>query len=210
MRILVDVAASRLEAELLALLTRAGHTIERGPATAARPFDLALVGSPEAAERLKRDRPHAAVVVVTALGDVPARVRALALGADDAVDRGFPPSQIAARVDAADRRAATLPRPPERVEADGCTIDLAASTATRDGRVVTLTGRERELVRYLTRHRGRVVERAELLRQVWRVSAANATRAVDVAMVGLRAKLERDPGRPVIIVSVRGAGYRWA
>jgi len=44
---------------------------------------------------------------------------------------------------------------------------------------------------------------------VWRVSAGNETRAVDVAIAALRAKLERDPANPAMIVSVRGAGYRW-
>lgn len=105
--ILVDVAHDRLRADIIELLERGGHTIERGAASTAKPFDLALVGTPEAAERLKRARPHDAVVVVTKIGDVPARVRALELGADDAFDAGFPPSQIAARVGAASRRAAS-------------------------------------------------------------------------------------------------------
>ena len=52
------------------------------------------------------------------------------------------------------------------------------------------------------------MSRAELLQNVWRVAAGNETRAVDVAMVGLRGKLERDPSNPVILLSVRGAGYK--
>ena len=167
------------------------------------------MGTPEAAERLKRARPHDAIVVVTKLGDVPARVRALELGADDAVDAGFPASQIVARVGAASRRVAMLPRPAEQLAIDGCTIDLSASTAARDGRTTALTTREVEVIRYLARHAGQVVSRGELLHHVWRVAAGNQTRAVDVAVVGLRAKLERDPASPAIIVSVRGAGYRW-
>jgi len=53
------------------------------------------------------------------------------------------------------------------------------------------------------------VSRAELLQHVWRVAAGANTRAVDVAISELRAKLERDPAAPQIITSVRGAGYRW-
>jgi two-component system response regulator RegX3 len=64
-------------------------------------------------------------------------------------------------------------------------------------------------VRWLSRHAGRVVSRGELLEHVWEVSPGNETRAVDVAVAGLRAKLERDPATPAIIVSVKGAGYRW-
>lgn len=205
MRILVDVGSDRLAAEVVEYLERAGHTIERGR----EDFDLALVGTPEAAAKLRRERPFDAIIVVTKLGDVTARIRALDAGADDAFDSSYPVLQVAARVGAAGRRAAMVPRPPERIELDGCTIDLSASTATRAGNSVALTTREVEIVRYLARHAGQVVTRAELLQNVWRVAAGNETRAVDVAMVGLRAKLERDASKPAIIVSVRGAGYRW-
>lgn len=209
MHILVDVAADRLCAEIVDLLERAGHTVERATPRRGRPFDLALVGSPEAAARLRHELPHEAIIVVTRIGDVPARVRALEAGADDAFDASFAPSQMVARVGAAGRRAALVPRPPDTLAADGCTIDLAAATATRDGRTVALTAREVDLVRWLARHAGRVVARDELLAHVWRVAPGNTTRAVDVAIAGLRAKLERDPAAPAIITSVRGAGYRW-
>lgn len=208
MHILVDVTSDRLKAEIVAYLERAGHTIERGNATTCTHFDLALVGTPEAAEKLRRARPFDAIIVVTKIGDVAARVRALEAGADDAFDSGFPMAQVAARVGVAGRRAAMMPRSSEIIEIDGCTIDLTAATAKRDD-VRALTVREVEIIRYLARHAGQVVSRGELLQNVWRVAAGNETRAVDVAMVGLRAKLERDAGNPAIILSVRGAGYRW-
>lgn len=209
MHILVDVAADRLCAEIVELLKRAGHTVERGAATRGKTFDLVLVGSAEIAEKLRRERPHEAIIVVTKIGDVPARVRALEAGADDAFDAGFAPSQMVARVGAAGRRAALTPRAAEVIEIDDCLIDLSASLVERDGRSVALTTREVEIIRWFARHAGQVVSRADLLAHVWRVAPGNETRAVDVAIVGLRAKLERDAGCPVIIVSVRGAGYRW-
>ncbi len=209
MRIIVDVTGDRLRAEIVELLERAGHTIERGTPSKARAFDLALVGTPELAERLRRELPQAAIIVVTKLGDVPARVRALEVGADDAFDAGFPPAQMVARVDAAGRRAAALPRDSERVSIEGCTIDLSAAIALREDRRARLTAREVAMVRWFVRHAGQVVSRADLLRHVWRVSPGNETRAVDVAIVGLRSKLEQDPEQPTIIVSIRGVGYRW-
>lgn len=209
MHILVDVTNDRLKAEILDYLVRAGHTVERGNATTCKHFDLALVSSPEAAEKLRRARPHDAIIVVTKVGDVAARIQALQVGADDALDTSYPMAQVAVRFDVAARRAAMVPRPSEVIMIDGCTIDLSASTATRDGNTVPLTTREVEIIRYLAQHAKQVVSRGELLQNVWRVAAGNETRAVDVAMVGLRAKLERDPGNPAIILSVRGAGYRW-
>jgi len=203
-RILVDVASERLCEEILELLVRAGHTVERGRD---RPFDVALVGSADAADKLRRQHPADAIIVVTKIGDVPARIAALEAGADDAFDASFPPSQMVARIGAAGRRAAMVPREPEQLEVDGCVIDLSACTATRDGRTVELTKLEVALVRWLARKAGQVVDRRELLQHVWKVSPGSATRAVDVAIAGLRAKIERDASDPAIIVSVRGAGY---
>ncbi len=204
MKIFVDISNTALCAEILEVLVRAGHAIERGALGATSVFDLALVGTPEAAEKLRRARPAAAIIVVTRIGDVPARVRALESGADDAFDGSFPPAQIAARVGAVGRRAAMTPPPVDRVLADGCVIDLSVGVATRDGAEVWLTAREVEIVRWLASHAGHVVTRGELLQHVWRVSAASETRAVDVAIAELRKKLG-----PSTIVSVRGVGYRW-
>jgi DNA-binding response OmpR family regulator len=208
-RILVDVAADRLCAEIVDLLQRAGHEVERGAPTSAKRFDLVLVGSPEVAERLRRERPLDAIIVVTKIGDVPARVRALEVGADDAFDASFAPSQMMARVGAAGRRAAMMPRPADCVEVDECAIDLTAMTARRAGVTIELTAREIEIIRWFVAHAGQVVSREDLLAHVWRVAPGNATRAVDVAIVGLRQKLEREAAEPRIIVSVRGVGYRW-
>lgn len=192
------------------MLVRAGYTVERGAAhVAAARFDVVVVGTVEAAERLRHDHPTVAVVVFTRTGDVEARIRALQVGVQDAIDASFHRTQLAARIGAAGLRAAALPRPPERLEIDGCAIDLSACTASRDGRAQPLTRREVELVRWLSQHAGQVVSRRELLRHVWGVSPASETRAVDVAVAGLRAKLERDPSAPVIVVSIKGVGYRW-
>ena len=202
MKIRVDVSNKQLTAEILELLTRAGHTLERTE------WDLAFVGTPEAAAALRREHPIRAIIVVTKIGDVAARVRALEAGADDAFDASFAPSQMMARVGSAARRAALTSPPADQIAIDGCTIDLSASTATR-AVTVPLTTREVEIVRWLSSRPGQVVSRAELLQHVWRVAAGSETRAVDVAIAALRGKLEREPGKPAIIVSVRGAGYRW-
>lgn len=210
MRVLIDVANGRVNEELIGTLERAGHEVERGPATSTkRSFDVVVVGSVEVAERLRRARPQDAIIVFTRIGDVEARIAALDAGASDAVDASFPMSQIAARVGAAGRRAAAVPRDPDRIALDDLTIDLSACTGERGGQPFTLTRREVDIVRWLARHAGHVVSRADLLQHVWGLSPRTETRAVDVAIAGLRAKLERDPSEPTVIISVKGAGYRW-
>jgi two-component system response regulator MtrA len=179
---------------LAALLVNSGHFVVRNEREA---HDLVIAKAPISGCK----KP---VIVLTSPGDVAARIRALEAGAEDALDAGFAPSQMVARVGAVARRAA-----PEAVEADGCTLDLAGHTATRDGRGTPLTSREVDIVRYLLRNRARVVPRAELLENVWGVSPDVTTRSVDVAISALRSKIERDPRSPTIIGSVKNAGYRW-
>ncbi len=179
---------------LAALLADSGHFVVRNER---EPHDLVVASEPISGSK----KP---VIVFTKPGDVTARIRALEAGAEDALDAGFAPSQMMARVGAVARRAA-----PDAVEADGCTLDLAGHTATRDGRGTPLTAREVDVVRYLHRNRARVVPRAELLENVWGVSPDVTTRSVDVAISALRSKIERDPRSPTIIGSVKNAGYRW-
>ena len=180
--------------KLAVLLAKSGHSIVRDEH---EPHDLVVAPEP----RIGSKKP---VIVFTQPGDVAARIRALEAGAEDAFDARFAGSQMVARVDAVARRAV-----PDALEADGCTLDLAGHTATRDGRPTALTAREIDIVRYLHRNRARVVPRTELLENVWGVSADNTTRSVDVAISALRAKIERDPRSPAIIGSVKNAGYKW-
>jgi DNA-binding response OmpR family regulator len=216
MRILIEAALARAHPALVEALERKGHGVERGkvvaqPAQLAelRRFEVIITSAAETAEQLARMAPTLAVIVFTRTGDVEARVRALDAGAADAMDAGFPMSQMVARVGAAGRRAALMPRPAEQLEIDGCSIDLSACTCARDGRTQSLTPREVELIRWFARHAGRVVSRGELLEHVWGVSPRNDTRSVDVAIAALRAKLERIASEPAILVSIKGAGYRW-
>ena len=113
---------------------------------------------------LQRERPDDAVIVFTKIGDVPARVRALEVGADDAFDASFP--------HVADRRARRRRRAARGDDADGrpsSSRSMAARSiwpprpASRDGVAFALTQREVEIVRWLARHAGRVVARDELL-----------------------------------------------
>lgn len=77
------------------------------------------------------------------------------------------------------------------------------------GQPVRLTNLEMKLLKYLVEHEGLVVSREELLRNVWGMTRAPATRTVDTFMLSLRKSFEEDPGHPVHFLSVRGTGYRF-
>jgi len=173
--------------------------------------DLALLqgAHTELVERVRAAHRALPLLVLAPGDDVAARVRALESGADDCLPAPFAASQLAARVGALGRRAALVPAEPEAVEADGCVIDLARASAARGTAAERLTAREVAILRWLLRHRGRPVSRAELLEHVWGVAPTVETRAVDVAILGLRRKIERDAAAPRLVVSVRGLGYAW-
>jgi DNA-binding response OmpR family regulator len=179
-------------------------------------FDLVLldlmlprVDGVQVCRKLRAARPALPIVMLTARGAEDDKVRGLTEGADDYVTKPFSPRELLARVRAIARRVATAPGEIEKLSADGCELDLARLTASREGAVVALTPREAGIVRWLHRHKDRVVARGELLEQVFGMRGDLQTRAVDMAIAVLRKKIERVPAEPRIVVSVKGAGYAW-
>ncbi len=81
---------------------------------------------------------------------------------------------------------------------------------SRDGKVVPLSAREFQLLRYFVEHRGTTLSRDVLLKEVWAYSTEAFTRTVDVHVASLRQKLEEDPKQPTLIVTVARLGYKFA
>lgn len=89
-------------------------------------------------------------------------------------------------------------------------VDFTAARATRSGRPLDLTPLELRLLRHLLGRRGETVSRRELLSAVWGYPPNARTRTVDVHVAKLRKKIERDPERPLVLLTVHGRGYRIA
>jgi len=179
------------------------------------PFDLVVLDlmlprldGLEVCRRLRAARPGVPILMLTARGSEDDKVRGLVQGADDYVTKPFSARELLARVRVLGRRA-PVGEALDEVQVDGATIDLARMVVVRDGDFITLTPREVGIVRWLYRHRDRVVSRAELLEHVFGQRGDLQTRAVDMAIAVLRKKLEADPEKPTVIVSVKGAGYAW-
>jgi DNA-binding response OmpR family regulator len=145
-----------------------------------------------------------AVIFLTARGQKTDKLLGLNLGADDYVTKPFDLEELVARVHAVLRRSGAGA---EGLTLGAVAINFKLQQATRGGRVIHLTHREFDLLRYLAERRDRVVYRDELLREVWGYSDTPITRSVDHAVARLRRKIEVNPHQPKFIHTVHGDGY---
>jgi len=163
-------------------------------------------------ETLRSEGIATPVLVLTARGDEADKVRGLRGGADDYVTKPFALRELLARVAALLRRSATLaegrPAAVGDVRFGDVEVNPATRVVTRAGRPVSLRPKEYDLLGALLRHEGRVVGRAELLREVWGYHESVLSRTLDTHVGELRRKLEEDPAAPKHILTVRKAGYR--
>jgi two-component system OmpR family response regulator len=146
----------------------------------------------------------APVLMVTARGEIPDRVRGLDAGADDYLPKPFSFEELLARLRALLRRAPA--ERPTQLEVGDLVVDPAAHTVTRAGTPVELTAREFAVLEYFIRHEGEAVTRTRLLEHVWDENYIGSTNVVDVYVGYLRRKLELPFGRP-LIRTLRGVGW---
>jgi two-component system response regulator MtrA len=158
--------------------------------------------------RLIRAESMIPIVVLTAKGDTLDVVRGLEVGADDYIVKPFQTTELLARIKARLRRSATTPESSSKLEFGNVFIDLIAHEVRRGENVIPLTRLEFDLLLALAREPGRVFTREALLAEVWGYRHSSDTRLVNVHIQRIRSKIERDPNRPELVLTVRGIGYR--
>jgi Response regulators consisting of a CheY-like receiver domain and a winged-helix DNA-binding domain len=151
------------------------------------------------------------IIMLTAKSEMVDKVLGLKIGADDYVTKPFEMIELMARVEALLRRAPTLPPDDAQIHEFGqVRVDLLGTSVTRRGKVVPLSAREFQLLRYFVLHPGETLSREVLLKDVWGYSADAFTRTVDVHVASLRQKLEVDSKRPDLFLTVQGLGYKFS
>jgi DNA-binding response OmpR family regulator len=162
----------------------------------------------EVLERI-REVSDVPVLMLTAFGSEPDKVRGLERGADDYVVKPFGGQELLARVNALLRRARPAPEVAQVYADDLVTVDFARRAVTVGARPVTLTPTEFELLAAFVRHRNQVLSHAQLLELAWRDRAATSPSQVKLFVGYLRRKIAEATDEPVPIETVRGFGYRY-
>jgi DNA-binding response OmpR family regulator len=175
-------------------------------------LDLGLPGLDglDVARTLRRDG-DTPIIMLTARAEEADRVAGLELGADDYVTKPFSAREMVARVRAVLRRTSGA-----RAEADvvrvgeTLVLDAPRMETSVEGRRISLTPTEFQLLLHMARQPGRVFTRAQLLDAVHGVAVESYERAIDAHIKNIRRKIERDPRAPQLIQTVFGVGYRLA
>jgi len=146
------------------------------------------------------------VLILSALGEVDARVEGLRAGGDDYLTKPFAFSELLARLEALVRRHAEEVGQTTLLRVGSLEMDLLARTVRRENRTIDLQPREFRLLEYLMRHSGQVVTRTMLLEGVWDYNFDPQTNVIDVHISRLRSKIDKQFEHP-LLHTVRGAGY---
>ncbi|MCA0253380.1 MAG: response regulator transcription factor [Actinobacteria bacterium] len=173
-------------------------------------LDLMMPGMPgtEVCRQL-RAAGNVPIIMVTARDSEVDIVVGLELGADDYMTKPFSHRELVARIRAVLRRGADLDLAPDVLEAGGVRMDVERHELTVRGERVVLALKEFELLELLLRNAGRVLTRGQLIDRVWGPDYVGDTKTLDVHVKRLRGKIEENPADPVLLLTVRGLGYRF-
>lgn len=163
----------------------------------------------EVCSRIREKGLEMPIIMLTAKDQESDIVLGLNLGADDYVTKPFSHRELAARIRAVLRRGQDVELLPDVIEDGGVRMDVERHEVSVGGRPVKLALKEFELLEMLLRNSGRVMTRGQLIDRVWGSDYVGDTKTLDVHIKRLRGKLEEDPARPKLLLTVRGLGYKF-
>jgi DNA-binding response OmpR family regulator len=154
-----------------------------------------------------RDQP---IIMLTAKSSDEEIIEGLKLGADDYVSKPFSIQQLVLRIEAVLRRSQIVQEQSRMLSIGSIEVDTENLSAINGSDEIAFTKREIEVLSYLANNCDRPVPREELLSKVWGYARdlGIETRTVDIHIAKIRRKIEVDPKQPVLLITVRGAGYR--
>jgi DNA-binding response OmpR family regulator len=158
---------------------------------------------------LRAQKEFVPVLMLTARGRPEDVLKGFAAGADDYLPKPTELAILLARIGGLLRRSAWLRGALDQYSFAGKTIDFDALELRVGDRTLPLTLMEANLLRYLVAHQGKAVSRKAMLEEVWGVREDTDTRAIDNFIVRLRRHIEKEPGHPRHLLTVRSVGYKF-
>ena len=155
-----------------------------------------------------RENSRAPIIMISAKNTDMDKLLSLGMGADDYMTKPFSLPELAGRIRAHLRRYTTYDKPQGKREYGPLTIDSKAYSVTIDGTSVPLTSKEFHLMDFLSAHPGQVFTKSQLMDEVWGYNEFVDENTLAVNIRRLREKVEENPSNPIIIINVRGVGYR--
>jgi DNA-binding response OmpR family regulator len=164
----------------------------------------------EACQRMRKRGVRAPIIMLTARGQEIDKVLGLELGADDYITKPFGLQELLARIRAVLRRAGNQQDSgtPDEIVLSRAQVSFSTGRVIRGRKEASLGHYEAEILKMLLRRPGEVVERKDILKEIWGLENEPLNRSVDNHVVSLRRKIEDDPAHPRHILTVHGFGYK--
>ena len=162
----------------------------------------------EALQEIRRNQ-RIPVLMMSARTDDQSKILGLELGADDYIDKPFSVEVLGFKIKALMRRAYDMAEDRQLLTYDKITMDVTTRTVYKDGKEVSITGKEFDLLEYMMRHPQQVIRKEKLFDEVWGFDCFSEQGSLNVHIRWLREKLEDDPKNPTLIQTVWRVGYKF-
>ena len=174
-------------------------------------LDLMLpkLSGEEVCRTLREENNLTPIIMLTARGEESDKVKGLRLGADDYLTKPFSLLELFARIEAILRRVKKEKVEIEKYQFEDIVVDFIHLEVKKRGKQIKLSPKEFFILKFLIEHKGEVIRRETLLREIWGYDVFPSTRTVDNFIARLRKKIEKDPEKPKHILTVHGIGYKF-
>jgi DNA-binding response OmpR family regulator len=198
-------------------VTEAADGLEAERAVAGKRFDLIMldlmlpkISGEQLCFKWRNDGLQTPIIMLTAKGQEKEKVAGLNLGADDYITKPFSLEELLARINAVLRRTDPVRAVGQKFLFADLDVDIASLKIKRSEEEIEITKREAAIIQFFAANPNRIIDREELYKAVWDETMSElGTRTVDMHIAKLRGKIERNPAKPQIIKTVRGAGYKY-
>jgi len=159
-------------------------------------------------KKMRSDKNFTPVIFLSAKGEELDKVLGLEFGADDYITKPFGVRELLARIKAVLRRNSSAKQSYETTTIGKLTFDFQSFSVFENKEPIKMSYKEFEIIHFLWNHKNETVSRDQLLDNIWGKNVYTTSRTIDNFIMKLRNKIEKDPNKPQLIISIHGVGYK--